>query len=115
MKGSDTPRRLYTIDVDSRDISLEPEAKELNPKQLKIQRVYDRIKRNKLRESAFAGETIISKMFMTNEELIEMRKPYPEKFFETYNTAFNLYDEGDWKEAKKKFKEVIALREDKPS
>ena len=42
-------------------------------------------------------------MFMTNEELIEMRKPYPPKFFETYNTAFSLYDEGDWKEAKKKF------------
>ena len=36
MKGSDEPRKLYTIDIDSKDIQLEPETKEMNAKQLKI-------------------------------------------------------------------------------
>ena len=56
MKGSDVPRKLYTIDVDASGIQLEPEKKEMTAKQLKIQRVYDRIQRNKLRNQAFDNE-----------------------------------------------------------
>jgi hypothetical protein len=56
-----------------------------------------------LRTAVFTGEVTISNMFSTNHELLEMRKPYPPAFFETYKLAFNLYDEGNWKEAKKKF------------
>jgi len=43
MKGSDIPRKLFTIDIDSVNIELEPDVKEMNSKQLKIQRVYHRI------------------------------------------------------------------------
>jgi outer membrane protein assembly factor BamD (BamD/ComL family) len=44
-----------------------------------------------------------------------MRKSYSPEFFKTYKEAFNLYENGNWPEAKTKFEEVLKIKDDKPS
>jgi class 3 adenylate cyclase len=56
MAGNPKPVRLFTIDINSDKIPLEEEQPYMNPKQKKIQRVHDRMKRNNLREAAFKNE-----------------------------------------------------------
>jgi hypothetical protein len=56
MKGSDIPVKLFTIDVIDTEIPLEDHIPYMSPKQKKIQRVHDRMKRNNLKEAAFKNE-----------------------------------------------------------
>ena len=56
--------KLYTIDVKSSAIKLEPEVlKYMTPRDLKLKRIQNRMIRNNLREHALQGTDQISNLF----------------------------------------------------
>jgi hypothetical protein len=56
MKGNPLPVKLFTVDVVDTEVPLEDVQPYMTPKQKKIQRVHDRMKRNNLRVAAFNNE-----------------------------------------------------------
>ena len=56
MKGNPLPVKLFTVDVVDTEVPLEDVQPYMTPKQKKIQRVHDRMKRNNLRLAAFNNE-----------------------------------------------------------
>jgi len=94
MSGSDEPVRLFTVDVDPSVLPLEEEQPYMNPREKKIKRVHDRIKRNNLRTSAFENTFEVSSTFETNADLKMMREGLKKEFFVAYDKAFNLYVKG---------------------
>ena len=116
MSGSDEPVRLFTVDVDPSVLPLEEEQPYMNPREKKIKRVHDRIKRNNLRTSAFENTFEVSSTFETNADLKMMREGLKKEFFVAYDKAFNLYVKGQWQEAKDLFQEALQHRpDDKPT
>ena len=79
----------------------------MTPKQKKIQRVHDRMKRNNLRQAAFNNEVQISSLFESHTDLAIMREPFGKKFLKTYENAMNDYTKGNWVSAEKLFQEVL--------
>ena len=47
------------------------------------------------------GEIDVALLFLTDSDLIEMRKGFPQVFFDVFNEGFKFFVEGDWKLAKK--------------
>ena len=116
MAGNKEPVKLFTIDVDSSQLAVEEDHKELNSKQQKIKRVSQRIKRNNLRTAAFANDLQISESFESNLDIKLMRQPYTKEFYEAYNNGFKLYVAGKWEEAKEQFDKVLEIiPADKPT
>ena len=116
MKGNTEPAKLYTIDVDTRCLTLEKQNKYFTLTQSKIQRVHQRIKRQQLRDAAFANEIQISDFFHTNQDIVLMRQPFPTQWLQTYSRAFRNYVNGNWDEAIEDFSEVLKLHpKDKPT
>ena len=114
MAGNDTPFKLYTVDVDLEVLDLEDERPQLDPKQKKIKRVRDRIKRNNLRDAAFSGKIDVGSAFDNNPDLVAIRKPFTEEFVAVYEEGFKLYISGDWRAAKAKFEEALTHRATDP-
>lgn len=54
------------------------------------------MKRNALREAAFANEIQITSLFETNADLAIMRKPFTKVFMKTWESAFKHYTQGTW-------------------
>jgi len=79
MQGNDEPLGLYTIDVDSNQISVDSEQDLLTLKEKKMKRVYQRIARNDMRKKAFNGEIQISDQFTENKDIAAMREPFAGK------------------------------------
>jgi len=101
------------IDV---DVPLEEEQQYMTPKQLKIARVHNRMKRNTLREAAFNNTTQISNIFESNTDLATMRKPFNKVFMKTWEKAFGEYVKGDWESSLATFEQFLVLKEgDKPA
>jgi len=101
------------IDV---EVPLEEEQQYMTPKQLKIARVHNRMKRNTLREAAFNNTLQISSMFESNTDLATMRKPFNKKFMKTWEQAFGEYVKGEWVAALETFEQFLVLKEgDKPA
>lgn len=82
----------------------------------KIDRVYERLQREKLREKAFKDEVKVSEMFNTDPEIIAMRSPFSTKWLQTYESAFKAFERGDWDFSKEQFAKVLEERpNDKPT
>lgn len=109
MSGSDVPQRLYTFDIESERVGLEPEQPHLSAKEMKIERVRNRIKRNSLREAAFNSEIEISQRFEKSIDVVVMRKGIKKAWITEYNTAFDLYVKGKWDEAIAGFNKSLEL------
>lgn len=56
------------------------------------------------------GTLKISSLFDTDRDLVEMRKLYPEKFFEVFKQGFDLYIQGDWSAARDVFNTVEEVK-----
>lgn len=99
VKGSVEPLDLYTCDVDSSNLDLDPPANKLKGKDAKLKRVKARITRDKFRQKAFSGEIEVAAKFELDKDIIEMRAGYNDvilsklkiiiqKFFEVFNKGF---------------------------
>ena len=112
MAGNSKPVKLFTIDVDPEQVPLEEETLFKTLKQMKIERVHQRIKRNNMREAAFKSDIQISDGFKNITEVVLMRKPFGEEWMKTYNTAFSNYLKGHWKEALIYFNKILKMKKD---
>jgi len=51
-----------------------------------------------------------STKFETDKDLIEMRKPFSDKFYEVFNEGYKYYIDGDWKKCKEIFETVESVK-----
>ena len=107
MVGFEEPIKLFTVDLDPSELVLEDEEPYLTLKERKIKRVNDRIRRDNLRNAAFAGEFKASSLFETHEDMVKMRKRFSKKFIDDYKCAFNFYVDGHWAIAATQFKNIL--------
>jgi hypothetical protein len=89
MKGGTEIYKLYTIDIDPTGIATEKGEGHKSKMQQKIQRVKNRINRDKFRDSALEGSLQVSSLFETDEDLVHMRKGYSHVIFCCYYLARN--------------------------
>lgn len=56
-------------------------------------------------------------LFEADPDLREMRKDFPQVFFDVFNRGFKHYLEGDWTQARKAFRQVetIKRKSDEPT
>jgi hypothetical protein len=76
VKGSIEPLELYTVDLDNTTLPLDPLGPKVNRKDAKVKRVRQRIARDKYRELTFDGQLQASMKFQTDQDIIDMRKPF---------------------------------------
>lgn len=110
VKGSIEPLELYTCDVDITNLQLDPFEKPISSKEAKLRRVKARIARDKYRKLCFDGQLHASTKFEVDKDLIEMRKPFTQKFYEVFNEGYQHYIKGDWKTCKQIFDTVEEVK-----
>ena len=76
VKGSVEPLDLFTCDLDTTYLSLDPMEPKLNRRELKIRRVKARMARDRYRQLCFDGQLTAATKFETDKDLSEMRKPF---------------------------------------
>lgn len=67
---------LFTIDIDLSKLKLDEPREKLTMKQKKIERIHQRIQRNKLREDAFNEVINVADIFNDNPDLRLIREPF---------------------------------------
>ena len=116
MKGMDEPTRLYTCDIFVENLALEPEKPPLKRRNIRANRVKQRLTRNNFKENLFLGNVSAALIF-EQEELQECRNMFSQAFYDTFNEGFEYYIDGDWKKARKMLRHVESLKhmEDGPT
>lgn len=66
--------------------------------------------REKYRDQVLANEIQVVAKFETDPDLVEMRKPFPAKFFEVYEEGFRHYVSGNWGECRRIFETVEQVK-----
>ena len=109
MVGFEEPIKLFTVDLDPSDLTLEEEEPYLSLKERKIKRVNDRMKRDNLRNAAFEGKFKASSLFDTHDDIVKMRKSFPSEFIRDYQSAFDNYVDGHWAISATQFKHILEV------
>ena len=76
-----------------------------------------RLQRNAFKESIMLGEIDVALLFQTDNDLIEMRSKFNQAFYDVFNEAFKCFIAGNWKMARKMFKQVESIKrmQDQPT
>jgi class 3 adenylate cyclase len=107
VKGSEKPMRLYTSDVDPKD---------LTPTLASKERMSTRLKRKKLRQALEKGMLNSYSILENSKELRSMRSHITEEFISTFDKGMQAYIAGDWGDAKDWIEKALELKpQDGPS
>uniref|UniRef100_A0A7S3CQ90 Guanylate cyclase domain-containing protein n=1 Tax=Strombidium rassoulzadegani TaxID=1082188 RepID=A0A7S3CQ90_9SPIT len=110
VKGSIRPVRLFTVDINIRE--LVPSQDPMFHKGLR-EKKYLRYKlRKMLFQSLYSGKTSTAREFNTDHELIELRRFHDPEFEARFALSYQLYLAGDWETAGEGFEELLAERPD---
>lgn len=101
VKGSEKPVRIYTSDVDPKDLTPTVEQKE---------RISTRIKRKKLRLALEKGMQTSSSILENSKELISMRSHITPEFISTFEKGMNSYIAGDWSDSKYWVEQALQIK-----
>ena len=52
----------------------------------------------------------MSGLFETDTDLIEMRQPFKQDFFDLFNEAYSAYENGDWVKARELLERVESVK-----
>lgn len=103
------------MDELSPDANAKTEKKEKKtPQQIKADRVRHRVERNKYKKRCFQGNEAVADKF-EDEDMVLMRKPFSEEFYQTFARGFTYYVEGKWEDARDIFEQSEKLQGDFPS
>lgn len=83
----------------------------MTPMENKLKRVKARLKRDREKKKVFNGSIKLSNKFELDNDLVVMRKPYTQEFFDAFNSGFNDYIEGKWESARAKLEKIESIRE----
>jgi len=100
IKGSKDPLSLYTCDVNPAVLPpapmVEPEAEQ----DMKIRKVKMRLERDKLKKDVMKNTVEMWRAFEEDKDLKLMREGISEEFLQAFKSAFLLYVQGRWEEAR---------------
>jgi class 3 adenylate cyclase len=109
--GSSGKFRLFTCDIDYNLVEVEPIPKtEMSAQEKKLKRVKARLKRDREKLKMFDGSIKLVNKFELDQDMVVMREPFTEKFYEVYNAGFEDYIEGRWEEARVKLEQMEEIR-----
>lgn len=92
-------------------MELEPELKkQVSPFELKLKRVKARLKRDRDKKSIFEGSIQLSNKFELDPDMVVMREPFTQEFYEVFSEGFKHYTDGKWQEARQILEEVESIR-----
>jgi len=99
VKGSRQPLRLYTVDLDCMQLSVQVN----RPERI----IKNRFKIRQLRETRknekWSDEYTVHEAFETDDDLICMRAKFSLEFFQRFSMAYRNYEAGEWKAARDMF------------
>ena len=56
------------------------------------------------------GEIDVALLFQTDNDLLEMRRPFSQVFFDVFNDAFQNFKNGNWSRARKQFRQIESIK-----
>jgi len=99
VKGSKSPVRLYTMDVDYMHLEVHFKSMEKVIKnRFKVRQVRE-IRKNDM----WAEDFKVGEIFMIDEDLVAMRRLYSGEFFQRFSMAYRNYEAGEWMVARDMF------------
>lgn len=92
---------FYTCDVNELELPVDkPERKPLTRQEKKAKKVRARLQRNEYKTKCLNGQISTSAKFETDDDIVKMRRGYPQEFFYVFKTGVDHYISGDWVQAK---------------
>jgi len=114
IKGIDKAAQLYALDLDHKQVQLDPALKKIDWSMERRFRARKFIAHQKATNRK--AETNLANMFALDPVIQAMRKPYTQQFFQVFRMGLLNYIQGEWQVARKKFEETqTLLEEDGPS
>ncbi len=110
--GNSEPVNLYTCDIDYQRIPVDRNEVDISSKsdiEKKQARVEKRLKRDSMKEKAFTGKYRVGKKFVTDPDLVAMRKPYTREFDDMWRQGMASYISGNWGRAKECFERTLRM------
>lgn len=109
VKGSIKPMRLFTIDIQIKDLIAQPDP--MGDKDIRVKKKLRDGMRAKMFASFYKGERTTYQEFSTDRDFIELRKYVSQPFEDAYARYYKAYLAGDWETAGEGF---AALYEQRP-
>mmetsp|Transcript_77613 Transcript_77613/g.251291 ORF Transcript_77613/g.251291 Transcript_77613/m.251291 type:complete len:1086 (-) Transcript_77613:120-3377(-) len=99
VKGSRTPIRLYTVDLDPSELEVVLRMPEpVSRNRFKIRQLREIRKNEKWNEDVF-----IPDLFTSDDDLAAMRRRYSKEFFHRFSMGYRNYEAGEWLAARDMF------------
>ena len=107
VKGSIEPVEMWTCDLDITLLEVTPKPTKREGRQdKKMQKVRDRIHRNRFKEACFSNQISVSDKFETDEDIRMTRSKLTPDYNKIFKKGFSLYTEGKWEEARTYLEQV---------
>jgi len=113
LKNWESPIGIFTIDADIGEyfylMADSEDDKVKTGTEKKRERIELRKSRDLLKEKLFSGEWDVKTLIMQEDDMMMIRKRYPNDFFREWNAGVNAYLRGEWTSAQKRLSKTLRM------